>query len=213
MSARIIISPDLETRKQRILELLLEKELAENHPDTYILEDDEKLGVEAAKKIREFLSLKPYSAKGRGVAILSAQNLTHDAQNALLKTLEEPPESATILLGADSDIQLLPTILSRCEIERTYHGSRITDHKVDSIASLQNDIAMLIQANMSERFAYIEKLEEKDQFLDALITYFRNQLSKDQTHLKFAKELIEAEKYKNANGNMRGILEHLMLVL
>jgi len=49
------------------------------------------LGVKDAKKVREHFHLKPYSAKGRVVVILQSDRLTLEAQNSLLKTLEEAP--------------------------------------------------------------------------------------------------------------------------
>ena len=52
---------------------------------------------------------------GRRVAIIeSAHRMNEDAQGALLKTLEEPPDGVTIVLCADDDARLLPTIRSRC---------------------------------------------------------------------------------------------------
>lgn len=211
MASTIIISPDLESRKQKILELLIAKGLSENHPDVLILEDEEKLGVEAVKKIKEFLSFKPYSAEGKGVAIISAQNLTHDAQNALLKTLEEPPLSSIILLGAESDKELLATVLSRCQVVILEGVSPIGSSS--DFTSFQNDIERLIDSSVADRFEFIEKLEEKEEFLEALIQYFNKKLREDAKYLNFAKELMEAEKYKKANGNIRAILEYLMLVL
>jgi DNA polymerase III delta prime subunit len=70
--------------------------------------------------IREFigrLSLSPqYSPSVAGI-IHDAHTLTHEAQQALLKTLEEPPPRAFIVLEAASTAEFLPTILSRCIVK------------------------------------------------------------------------------------------------
>ena len=113
MITRLLIHPNLETRVRGVEKILASLDLKKEHPDVLWIDDEQKLGVEATKKIRQHLSLKPYSATGRAVVVESAQNFTADAQNSLLKTLEEPPTEAVILLGADSEKNILPTVLSR----------------------------------------------------------------------------------------------------
>jgi DNA polymerase III subunit delta' len=60
------------------------------------------------------LALLPVEGAARVAIIESAHRMNEDAQAALLKTLEEPPSATTILLCADAEEPLLPTILSRC---------------------------------------------------------------------------------------------------
>jgi DNA polymerase-3 subunit delta' len=60
------------------------------------------------------LALLPVEGGARVAIVESAQRMNDDAQAALLKTLEEPPTGATIMLCADSEEPLLPTIRSRC---------------------------------------------------------------------------------------------------
>jgi DNA polymerase III delta prime subunit len=207
MNSRILISIDLDQRLQTIAEILKKKEVTNPHPDLLYFDDETKLGVEQAKQIREFLSIKPYQAKGRVVILISAQNLTPDAQNALLKTLEEPPLESLIILGVDKEESLLPTVLSRCEAE--YRGKSI-EYRGEN--RFKKEIEHLLESNIKERFNYIEKLEEKEEFLKALIIYFREQLkSNPKTH--FLKILLEAEKWQKSNVNQRAILEYLMLEL
>lgn len=208
MITQILISSFIEKRIEEIQKILFRLEVNQNHPDLLYLNDSETLGVEAAKKIRQFLSLKPFQAKGRVVVLESAHNLTMDAQNSLLKTLEEPPTNSTIILGADSDTKILPTVLSRCQIVRIRNkGLRIKDKSYD--------IGKLVGSSIQERFEFIEKLDEKGGFLEALIGYFRKELAYQPGvfNLKFAKLLLNAEKWSNANVNIRAILEYLMLNL
>jgi len=68
--------------------------------------------------VQHSLSLKPYQAKYRVAMFLRFQEANDNAANALLKTLEEAPAHAILLLTADTPEQLLPTIISRCEILR-----------------------------------------------------------------------------------------------
>lgn len=103
------------------------KALGGNHPDLHIVRPEEEgkaLGVDEARALQRLIELKPYEG-GRAVVIVqSAQDLTHQAQNALLKTLEEPPENTVLMLLAESLSPLLPTILSRCAVYRPARLSR-----------------------------------------------------------------------------------------
>jgi len=76
------------------------------------------LKVEQIRSLRQSLSLKPYQGKYRLAIFLRFQEANANAANALLKTLEEAPAHVILLLTADTAEQLLPTIVSRCEILR-----------------------------------------------------------------------------------------------
>lgn len=212
MIAKIVVSSSLVTRSKYIQEFLEAGGLTLNHPDLLYFPDTEKLGVEAAKKIGGHLSLRPYSARGRGVGLESAHNLTMDAQNALLKTLEEPPLESRIILGVDKEDALLPTVLSRCEIVRVEETKRQSG-KVTK--SFDQEIVKLIESTIQERFSLIEKLEEKEEFLKALVVYFEKILRFHPKggNLEFSKKLLEAEEWKISNVNIKAILEYLMLEL
>ncbi len=100
---------------------------AMQHPDMNViqaLDGDElpkeggTLRVDQVREVQRALSLKPYQAKYRVALFLRFQEANDNAANALLKTLEEAPSHAILLLTADTPEQLLPTIVSRCEILR-----------------------------------------------------------------------------------------------
>lgn len=81
-------------------------------------EDGKAISIEAVRQLEHFLSLKVpgQSAYDRAIIIDNAQLLTTEAQNALLKTLEEPPQGTLLVLTATSDQALLPTIRSRTQL-------------------------------------------------------------------------------------------------
>ncbi len=85
---------------------------------TRSLEDSRVIKVEQIRELQSSLSLTPYEAKYRIAMLLNFQEATPNAQNALLKTLEEAPPKVILLLITDSVENLLPTIVSRCEILR-----------------------------------------------------------------------------------------------
>lgn len=91
------------------------------HPDLTIVKAEKTDGLFKIDQIRDLqhgLHLAPYSAKFRIALLLGFKDIKNHASNALLKTLEEPPENVIILITAESAEQLLPTIVSRCEVIR-----------------------------------------------------------------------------------------------
>jgi DNA polymerase III subunit delta' len=76
------------------------------------------LKVEQVRALRQSLILKPYQGNYRVAIFLRFQEANANAANALLKTLEEAPAQAVLILTADTPEQLLPTIVSRCEVLR-----------------------------------------------------------------------------------------------
>jgi DNA polymerase-3 subunit delta' len=95
--------------------------LSSQHPDLSIIRsegDTQTIKVDQVRALQHSLSLAPYSAKYRVALLRDFQQANANAQNALLKTLEEAPRQVILLLTADSAENLLPTISSRCEIIR-----------------------------------------------------------------------------------------------
>jgi len=76
------------------------------------------LKVDQIRDVRRILTYKPYQSKYRVALFLRFQEANESAANALLKTLEEAPSYAVLILTADNPEQLLPTIVSRCEVLR-----------------------------------------------------------------------------------------------
>ncbi len=100
---------------------------AMQHPDLSIVEptDSElnpsptgEIRISQIRNLQKTFSLKPYQSPYRVAMFLRFQEANDSASNALLKTLEEAPAHAILLLTADNPEQLLPTINSRCEILR-----------------------------------------------------------------------------------------------
>ena len=93
------------------------------HPDLFIIEKLEDRSLiskeQISRELEPWLALKPYRAQRRVAIIRDAQLMSLEAANALLKTLEEPPGYALIILISDDD-NLLETIISRCQVVRFF---------------------------------------------------------------------------------------------
>ena len=91
--------------------------LSGNQPDTITITREKgkaSIGIDEIRRMRADLQIKPYANAHKIYIVQDAEKLTVQAQNALLKTLEEPPEYAVIFLIANGLVNFLPTILSRC---------------------------------------------------------------------------------------------------
>lgn len=90
-----------------------------NHPDMIYLELDGTTGalkIEEIRSVTSKIALKPYEARYRIAILRNFDHARPQAQDALLKTLEEPPPQALLILLAPSTESLLPTITSRSQV-------------------------------------------------------------------------------------------------
>ncbi len=111
------------TLARRLAETVLElpKDSLSDYPYglTIAVQEDKKLiAIEAVRSIEQFLKLKVPGAASynRVVIIENAHLLSLEAQNALLKTLEEPPATSLFILTVDYEQALLPTVRSRAQV-------------------------------------------------------------------------------------------------
>ena len=87
------------------------------YPDVLVVEPDEETGnirIEEVRALTERLGYRPFEARWRVIIVDDAEALVDAAQNALLKTLEEPPSSTVFVLVTSRADDLLPTVRSRC---------------------------------------------------------------------------------------------------
>ncbi len=85
---------------------------------TLIPHPNGEIRIDQIREIQKTFNLKPYQSKYRISLFTKFETANESASNALLKTLEEAPAHAILILTAESPEQLLPTINSRCEILR-----------------------------------------------------------------------------------------------
>lgn len=92
-----------------------------NHPDIFYLENDDKtsgksknITIEQVRELMSFTALSPHYSQYKIVLVPDANLLNLNSANALLKILEEPPQSVLFFLISYNIAKLLPTIKSRC---------------------------------------------------------------------------------------------------
>lgn len=143
-----------------------------NHPDiVWVTHDKASIGVDDIRiQVNGDIQVKPYSSPYKIYIIDSAQKLTEQAQNALLKTIEEPPEYAIVLLLVDNINAILPTVLSRCVLlnlrpvekqaikELLMREYQTPDYKAEVAANFSGgNVGKAIKYASSEDFEYRKK--------------------------------------------------------
>ena len=103
------------------------------HPDVLVVEpgDSGNIRIEPIREAVDRTAFKPFEGKRRAVIVDEADAMVPQAQNALLKTLEEPPASSVFILVTARPDSLLPTVRSRCI--RLWFASRGTS-AIDAVA-------------------------------------------------------------------------------
>ncbi|MHB8128224.1 MAG: DNA polymerase III subunit delta' [Mobilitalea sp.] len=143
-----------------------------NHPDImWVTHEKVSIGVDDIRlQVNGDIQVKPYNSPYKIYIIESADKLTEQAQNALLKTMEEPPEYAIILLLVSNVNMILPTILSRSVVlnlkpvdKHAIKGFLMVQHQVpDYMAEMAasfsgGNVGKAIKYASSEDFEGIKK--------------------------------------------------------
>lgn len=118
--------------------------------DLYEIDAASNRGIDDIRELKEAVHTLPYESKKKVYIIDEVHMLTKEAFNALLKTLEEPPEHVVFILATTEEEKLLDTILSRCQVFRFNSPSRsvlaktVTDIAKKEGFTLNKDAADLI---------------------------------------------------------------------
>jgi DNA polymerase-3 subunit delta' len=126
------------------------------------------LKVDQIRELQSSLSLSPYEAQYRVALLLRFEEAHISAQNAFLKTLEEPPPRVILLVTAESPERLLPTVVSRCEVIRLRPLSvDEVDLGLQERWKLPADEANLLAHLSGGRPGYALRLHQEPELLEA----------------------------------------------
>jgi DNA polymerase-3 subunit delta' len=194
-------------KKQVAIEFfsLIFKENLILHPD-FVLIEPLKNGQIQIDQIRELswkLSLKPIKANLKGAIIDNAHLMTQEAQNCLLKTLEEPKGNSLLILITHLPSLLFPTIVSRCQVIKF---SPVKKEEIKNYLENQklnrNDIEEILEMCQGRPAKAIEMISKKDfQFYKKTIKNLTTLSSLNLAgRFQYAKELSK-------RGDIKKILE------
>lgn len=108
-----------------------------NLPDCHWWECNEQNGVEAIRTLLSHLSFKAFEGGARAVVLNDADQLTPEAANALLKSLEEPLPATYFILIMSNPSKLPTTVLSRCQ---SWYFDALTNTEIESVFALHPEL-------------------------------------------------------------------------
>jgi DNA polymerase-3 subunit delta' len=155
-------------------------------------EDRTEIIVDQMRELQYLLMLSPHESRYQMALILNFEQSSDEAQNAFLKTLEEAPKKAILLLHAASPESLLPTIVSRCEIIRLRPLS-IEDlaNKLINLRNLTpekaNELAHISAGKPGLAIAYLENSEKYEKRIENINDFFELAHSNIQTRFTYAR--------------------------
>ncbi|KKU83848.1 hypothetical protein A2973_05850 [Candidatus Gottesmanbacteria bacterium RIFCSPLOWO2_01_FULL_49_10] len=155
--------------------------------DQITIQDDEAtIGIDAVRTLTKQLTLSPIASRTRGVVIKNSHSMSLSAQNAFLKTLEEPPGDALIILETAQPDALLPTILSRCHSIRVVGNGKSNQSDEDTQLQCVKTLKQLLSSSVGERLklidTHIRTRDEALAFVDLSISAIHKELVDHETH-------------------------------
>ena len=204
MPSILIYGGNPQTREKKAEELLRE------HQVYRVGEKEKKVSIKEIRELLPHLHRLPLKSGGKkGVLIGEAQRLTPEAQNALLKTLEEPPSFLTFVLTTPHPRLLLSTVSSRC-LKLTAEEPNPEKSKPDRFSEL------LLAADPGRRLALFEEKVGYEygavtSFLDAFEIEL-SQLPKDKNFAQILPKIWETKKLlRDPSANLKLTIDRLLL--
>lgn len=178
---------------------------SKNNPDFSILDlEDGKIKIEQVREMQRKVAEKPIISNKKVYIINDADKMTIEAQNCLLKTLEEPPEYITIILICSNENNLLSTIKSRCtriffepiEIEKV--KKYVIENKL--FENINENIIELSQGSIGKAINLLEHQNLYENLEKILISLLDNNLTDI---------VLMAEEIYKSKEEINSILEYM----
>jgi DNA polymerase III delta' subunit len=144
------------------------------YPDFIVLTAEPGKGIliGQVRALRTALGLKPYESGRRIVLVDDAHLLTDEAQNALLKLIEEPPKDTIFILSTHRLMALLPTVRSRCAV---IYFSPVEESEINNLLQSEYGVAPAVASDLAKaslgipgRAVLSIPTDEKDESLKSL---------------------------------------------
>lgn len=191
---------------------ILEKDLdfkIQANPD-FLLMENESFGIDDARDLVKWAIGKPLCGELK-VSLLIVKSITSDAQNALLKVLEEPPLGTYIFINLESLGGILPTFISRVRIINALTSAETPDDTAG-----QNMDSKFLRSNIKEKLAIIRSLSKKEDKneMKELIKNLEETAYKSDFKPEYLKKILTAKIFASSRGSSpKMLLEWLSCVL
>lgn len=221
MFTSYVICKGNDNSRQANLETILNRlEISEFDRTQVSPGDSGTIGIDRVKDLIRSLNLKPLKSQTKAAVIYQAHKMTRESQNALLKTLEEPPENTVVVLVCENESQLLPTIVSRCLIMNTDSGAQ---GDIGDLADIDNLLKMPPGVLVKHLETVYTDKAGIEVFIHKLLYQLNSQLSAGaqisvlqtdmKTYIKLTHNLITTLKYLGNNVHPKLALESAFLRL
>ncbi len=222
----LIVGGTAEKRRGAAL-LLAQEQLGQNvseesiHPDLVYLspQDEAGLGIDQIRQLVKRLAVKPSQANAKVALLEEAQRATTQAQNALLKTLEEPPSQARLILTCSRASQLLTTVVSRCRVVELPTEVDLPINRED-FQQAASALFALLPMNRGERLAWVESNKQLFSEREGAVTVIKAWISalRDVMHQQYQQkgEFLHANLKKQilevgaTNVNLQSVIRYGM---
>lgn len=207
--AKLIIGGTSHQKKEKIDQLAKQTktDLKKNNPDLLIIDPEKSIKIDQIRQIQTFLSKKSWrSGKQKTIIMKNAHLMTPQAQNAFLKTLEEPPANSEIILTTNNKTALIDTIISRCRLINLK-----TEVNID-IEKNWKKWKEIIKMNKPKRLAENMKFNDRD--YQKFIITLQKKLIEDDNQKNLTKcilSLQKARKMLSDNVQPTKVVDWLML--
>lgn len=191
----------------------------DNHSDYFEINKDstESIKIDEIRNMQEKIIERPITSSKKVYIINNAENMTVEAQNCLLKTLEEPPEFITIILVANNENTILPTIKSRCTKvafteENAKELSEEDKQRYETLEKIFGNIEKYKSIDLLNKIDVLYK--DKDNIFENLDFINIILIKKAKENIKYVNYIDYVEETKNklkSNSNYDMCIDNLIL--
>lgn len=215
MQSFIIVAKGPEKKQEYIKKFCEEKNISTF--DAQVFEPIENsFGIEEVRNIQKVAFLHPKNSPEKAIIINQAEKLTTEAQNALLKILEEPPVHTYVFLSATTENFFLPTILSRCKIIKLSEETTSSARQGEDIT---HQLELILSESIGDKLALAEIIAKDKEgaadWLYEIISLLRQKMFDDATNTLYPKLITQLQEasmmLQTTNINIRTLLEHTFL--
>jgi DNA polymerase III delta prime subunit len=194
---------------------ILEEKLNFNvnaNPD-FLLFENQVFGIDDARDFERWAIGKPLIGESK-VSLIIIKSITHEAQNALLKVLEEPPLGTYIFINLESLGGLLPTFLSRVRVLELPKG--VFEMPRSQKTPFGSEAQKFLAGRIKEKFALVRSLSKKEnkEEMKELIKNLEEVAYKNDFNAKNLKNILTAKIFASNRGSSpKMLLEWLSCVI
>ena len=191
----------------------------ENHPDYYEINKgiDEAIKIDEIRELQAKIYEKPIISSKKVYVINNADKMTKEAQNCLLKTLEEPPEFVTMILVSNNDNNILVTIKSRCT--KMVFTEESKNELTEDIGTIYKELEKVFghveeykSIELLNKFEPLYKNKENIfEILELVNIILFEKTKEDSSYLEYIDYVEEAKRKLKQNGNFDMCIDNLIL--